>query len=411
MRVVLSLWPLLLSGGVLLGCNGLQSTLLAVRGEAEGFSPLVIGLFLSTYHVGLVAGCRFAPGAIRDVGHIRAFTAFASLASAATLAHAVVIEPAFWLALRVLTGFCFAGLQMIVEAWLNERATNATRGQVLSAYRITDFTAVTLLQSSLVLFDPISFVPFALISVGVSLALVPVALTRVEAPAVPASARLDLGRLWRLSPVAAAGAALVGLVASSFWAMSPIFVAGYGHDPADAGPFIGAIVLGGAVSQWPMGWLSDRFDRRGVLAVAALGAAGVALALPVVAANLPIAALFASATVFGVFALPCFGLTVAHANDQAEPGTALSVNGSLLLLYGVAAIVGPVVAPAIMSVAGPGGLFWFVAAGNVLLAAFCAYRMVTRAAPAVTVPYVPVPRTSPVVFALDPRADVHSVAE
>lgn len=402
MRFVLSLWPLLLSGGLLLGANGLQSTLLAVRGGAEGFSPLIIGLLLSAYFVGLVWGCRAAPAVIRDVGHIRAFVAFASVASAATLLHAVAVNEVVWLALRVATGFAFAGLQMILEAWLNERATNETRGKVLSAYRITDFAAVTALQSSLVLFDAMDFTLFALLSVLVSLALVPVALTTLEAPAPPASAKLDVRALWRLSPVAAAGAALVGLTASSFWSMSPIFLVGYGYEAPDAGPFVGAIILGGALSQAPVGALSDRFDRRGVLLATTVLALLAALTLPL-AASVSLEALLLGAAVFGAFALPGFGLSIAHANDHAAPGTALSANGGMLMLYGVAAIAGPVIASQAIAVFGPAGLFWWVAAGYGALAAFCGYRMTRRAAPEAA-PYVAVPRTSPAVFELDPRA-------
>ena len=405
MRLVLSLWPLLLSGGLLLGANGLQSTLLAVRGGAEGFSGLAVGLLLSAYYVGFVVGCRSVPAIIRDVGHIRAFVAFASVASAATLLHAVAIDETVWLTLRVATGFAFAGLQMVLEAWLNERATNGTRGRVLSAYRITDFAAVTALQSSLVLFDAMDFTLFALLSVLVSLALVPVALTRIEQPAPPASAGLDLGALWRLSPVAVAGAALVGLTASSFWSMSPLFVGGYGYAPSDAGPFVGAIILGGALSQAPIGALSDRIDRRLVLLGTTTLAMLTALGLPLAAA-VSLEALLAAAAVFGACALPGFGLSIAHANDHAEPGTGLSVNGGMLMLYGVTAIIGPVVASQAIAAFGPQGLFWWVAAGYAALSLFCVFRMIRRAAPREAQPYVAVPRTSPTVFALDPRAGV-----
>ncbi|WP_183816320.1 MFS transporter [Parvularcula dongshanensis] len=398
----MSLWPLLLSGGLLLGCNGLQSTLLAVRGGIEGFPVTVIGMFLSAYYVGLVLGCRFAPAFVRDVGHVRSFTAFASIASAATLAHAIVVEPVFWLALRVLTGFSFAAMQMVLEAWLNERSTNATRGRVLSAYRITDFSFVTAMQASLTLFDPQSFVVFSLLSVAISLALVPVALTRVEAPPPPVSTRLHLGRLWRVSPVAFAGAAMVGLAASSYWSMGPVFVRSLGYAGTAAGPFVASIILGGALAQWPVGWLSDRFDRRAVLMSCAVGAAGAAVCLPL-AGTVSFHALLGAGAVFGVFAMPCFGLTVAHANDHADPGEALSVNGGLLLLYGVAAIAGASVAPQAMRLLGPAGLFWWVASVYVVLVFFCAVRMTRRTAPAATAPYVPVPRTTPTAFALDPR--------
>lgn len=407
MRLIVYLFPLLLSGGLLLGANGLQSTLLAVRGGAEGFSPLTVGLLLSAYYVGLVAGCRRAPAIVREFGHIRAFTAFASIASAATLLHAVVVNEVVWLVLRVVTGFSFALLQMVIEAWLNERATNENRGQVLSAYRVTDFAAVTALQSSLVLFNPMDFTLFALLSVLVSIALLPVALTRIEAPAPPSVASLDLRGLYRVSPVAAAGAALVGLTASSFWAMSPVFVARYGFDPSEAGPFVGAIILGGALSQAPVGWLSDKFDRRVVLMSTSAASAIIAIVLPL-AATQSFELLLAAGAIFGACALPGFGLSVAHANDHAAPGTALSVNGGMLLLYGVTAIAGPIIASQAIALFGPAGLFWWVSGGYTALTLFCALRMLRRAAPDAA-PYVAVPRTSPAVFALDPRLDEDEV--
>ena len=404
LRIVGSLWPLFLAAAILLGANALQTTLLAVRGAAEGFPPEVIGLLLSGYYAGLIAGCRLAPTAVRDVGHIRAFTAFASIASAAALAHALLVAPAFWIALRVVTGFCFAGLAMVMESWLNERATNQNRGQVLSVYRVVDFASVTLLQASIGLFDPRSVTLFALLSIGLSLALVPVALSRTEAPAPPASARLDVGRLWRTSPVAVVGSGLVGLAAAAYWGMVPVFTVAKGLDGGAAGLLLGAIVVGGALAQWPVGWLSDHLDRRLVLAASAGGAALTAVLVPV-AAGVGTGALLLAGALFGLFALPCFGLAVAHANDHAGPGEALSVSGGLLMVYAAVAITGPVLAASLMRAFGPDALFGWIAGIYTALAAFALLRTLQRAAPERDEPYVPVPRTTPAVFALDPRAE------
>ena len=410
LRIVASLWPLLLAAAILLGANALQTTLLAVRGAAEGFPPETIGLLLSGYYAGLIAGCRLAPAAVRDVGHIRAFTAFASVASAVALAHALIVHPALWIALRVVTGFCFAGLAMIMESWLNERATNETRGRVLSVYRVVDFASVTLLQAAIGLFDATRFTLFALLSIGLSLALVPVALSRTEAPAPPASARLDVRGLWRTSPVAVVGSGLVGLAAAAYWGMVPVFTVAKGLAPGAAGLLLGAIVVGGAVAQWPSGWLSDRTDRRLVLAASAGGAALTAVLVPLAAAA-GTGALLLSGALFGLFALPCFGLAIAHANDHAGPGEALSVSGGLLLVYAAVAVTGPVVAASIMRTLGPDALFWWIGLIYAGLAAFALLRALQRAAPEREGPYVPVPRTTPAVFALDPRADAPDEAE
>ena len=402
MRAVFSLWPLMVAAALMLSANGLQSTILALRGIAEGFSPTIIGLLLSAYFVGFILGCRYGPGFIAAVGHIRAFTAFASIASAAVIADAIIVDPIWWLLLRSVTGFALASLQMIMESWLNDRADNATRGQVLSVYRIVDFTALTLAQASVALLDPTAFVPFAIMSIALSVALVPVALTKVKAPTVPTEARLDLGRLWSVSPLAAASALGVGITASSFWSMAPLFVTEYGYEAAVVGYFIGAIIFGGAVAQWPVGFMSDRADRRWVITFVSVGAGIVAVFLPW-AAQTSEGALIAVALVFGVFALPGFGLAVAHANDHAEPGQSVSVNGSLLMLYGVAAIAGPIIAPVVMRTLGQASLFYWVSGLYAVLVLFCLYRISQRAAPETQEPYVPVPRTSPAVFELDPR--------
>ena len=403
MKTALSLVSLLFAGALLLGSNGMQSTLLGVRGTLEGFAPLSLALLMTAYFGGFILGCRQAPKIIRDVGHIRAFTAFASIASAAAVSHALIVESWFWIPTRVLTGFCFAGLQMIIESWLNERATNENRGKVLSVYRITDFTSATAFQALLPVFDPESFLPFGVLTILISFALVPVALTRVEAPQIPKEARLNLGRLWRVSPLAAAGAALIGISSSSYWAMGPLFVSGLGYDAEATGLFIGALIFGGALAQWPLGWLSDRMDRRFVII-------GMSIAAAVIAANVPWLAslgeayLIGAGLLFGALAVPAFGLTIAHANDHAEPGTSVAVNGSLLLLYGSAAAMGPLIAAQLMGAFGTDALFYWITFVYGVLTVFGLIRVTQRAAPE-REDYVPVMRTNSGIFELDPRAD------
>jgi MFS family permease len=404
MRLAFSLFSLLFAAALLLGSNGLHSTLLSVRGSLEGFSPSEIALLLTAYYVGFVAGCQRAPTMIAEVGHIRAFTAFASIASAAAVSHALFVESWFWIGTRVITGFCFAGMQMIIESWLNDRATNENRGRILSVYRITDFTSATLFQALLPLFEPRSFVPFGVLTILISFALVPVALTRVPQPMVPRSVKLQFRKLWRLSPLAAAGAALIGLSASSYWSMSPLFVMGLGYPPATAGLFIGALIFGGALAQFPIGQLSDRVDRRHVIIGTAATAVIVAILLPMIAKGGQLSLVLAG-LLFGGAAVPSFGLSIAHANDHAEEGDTLSVNGSLLFLFGVSATVGPLIASQVMRFFGSDALFYWIALVYAVLAVFGLYRLTSREAPLRQEDYIPVMRTNSGLFDLDPRTD------
>ena len=404
MRAALPLFFLIVAGALLLGSNGMASTLLGVRGTLEGFAGLEIASLLAAYYSGFILGCRQAPRIVQDVGHIRAFAAFASIASAAAMSHALVVESWFWIATRIITGFCFAGLQMIIESWLNERATNENRGQVLSVYRLADLISATFFQAILPVFDPSTFVPFGVLTIVISVALVPVALTRSPAPAIPASHKLDLGRLWRVSPLAAFGAACLGFAVSSYWSMGPVFVAGLGYDPEQTGLFVGAIIFGGALSQFPVAFLSDRYDRRHVLIVVSLIATLVSVLVAPIA-SLDLQGLHAAGVLFGMSAVPSFGLVIAHGNDHAEPGDSVAVNGGLLLLYGFAAAAGPLLASGIMAVFGSSALFVWIGVVYAILAAFGLVRLTQRAAPETTEDYVPVLRTQPGIFELDPRAD------
>ncbi|NNU15161.1 MFS transporter [Parvularcula sp. ZS-1/3] len=404
MKVVASLGSLLLAAALLFGSNGMHSTLLGVRGTIEGFAGAEIALLMTAYFGGFILGCRFVPRFIRQVGHIRVFTALASVASAAAISHALFVESWFWIITRIATGFCFAGLQMIIESWINDRATNENRGQVLSVYRIVDFTSATFFQALLPVFNPESFVPFGVLTILISFALVPVALTRIEAPKVPKSAKLDLKRLWTVSPLAAAGAALIGLSASSYWAMGPIFVSGLGYPAETTGLFVGALIFGGALAQWPLGWVSDKTDRRYVIIGLASLAVVLAFLVPTIAA-VSQTTLILAGLMFGAVSVPSFGLTIAHANDHAEPGTSVAVNGGLLLLYGSAATIGPIVASQLMGLFGSNFLYYWIAIIHIALVVFGLLRLRQRAAPETREDYVPVLRTQPGMFELDPRRD------
>lgn len=421
MRLIIgALLPLLASAGILYTGNNLQNTLLAVRGNSEGFDITLIGALLSAYFVGFIVGCRYAPRPIAAVGHIRAFSAFASIASAAALGHAVFVEPKVWLLLRVVVGFCMAGVAMIIESWLNEMASNDNRGRVLSVYRLVDLGSAALGQALLVLAHPSSFVLFSLTSVLISLALVPVALADRTTPATIHAAKLDVSGLVQRSPLAAYGALLIAAAVTAFFALAPVYIQEMGYDSDVVALFMASAIVGAALSQWPLGLLSDRVERTRVIVLAALMAAMGASAFLLVT-SLPLWALLMMAGVFGAFAFTVFGICIAHANDLAEQGSYIETNASLFLLYGVGAVVGPLAASTLMEWFGPSALFVFAAVIYALLAMVGLARR-QREVEAALEPddkdsYVAlagvgaIPVGTPESLELDPRMHDESVAE
>ena len=405
-KMIRILSALLLAAFFLIAGNGLQGTLLAVRGNLEGFPLLMVGFLMSAYFIGFTLGCRVAPRMVKRVGHIRSFTALASVASAAALAYALAVHPLVWIALRIITGFTIAGLYMIIESWINETATNERRGRILAVYRVTDLTAGTLGQALLAAADPSKFALFAIVSILISLALVPVAMTTTSQPRPIASTKLDLAKLFRISPLAAVGSLSVGLANGAFWAVGAVYVQKLAFDIHAVATFMTTVVIAGALSQWPLGLLSDRIDRRIVIIIAAAlcSASGVFLA---VAGASSVAMLLYGAFAFGFTAMSIFGLSVAHANDRAEPHEYVTLAAGLLMLYGAGAILGPVIAPLAMNAIGPQALFIHTAVVYGALTVFGLFRVVQRdAAPREDrEAYVSVPRTSPTVFEMDPRAE------
>jgi MFS family permease len=376
LRAISAILPLLLAAAILLAGNGLQGTLLAVRANLEGFQTPMIGVLMSAYFGGFVLGCRLNPTFIKSVGHIRTFLALASIASASALIHPLFVQVWIWALLRAVTGYCFAGLIMVIESWINERATNKNRGQILSVYRVIDLTATTTGNALLATANPADFHLFAVVSILMSIALVPVALTKSDAPKPIETARLDLPRLFRLSPVAAVGAPLIGLANSSFWAVGAVYAQRLGYDNALIASFISVVIIGAALLQWPLGWISDRTDRRRVMfASSALGIASC-IALAEFGARSPEYLLFFGALV-GAFVIPMFGLNAAHANDHAPADQAVSTNGGLLLLHGLGSVVGATLGAIVMANFGPSSLFIYIASVYAVFASFCFYRILT----------------------------------
>ncbi|WP_207538205.1 MFS transporter [Sabulicella rubraurantiaca] len=380
MRALLSpISALLLSVAILIMGNGLQSTLLPVRASFEEFDPTEIGLQGSSYFLGFVVGCILGGRMIQRVGHIRTFAALASVASTVVLIHAMVVEPFTWAVLRAITGFCFAGLYLVIESWLNERAGNENRGMVMGVYTMINLGVIVIGQMMLTLSDPSRFPLFALASILVSLAAVPVALTGAAPPAPLAEARLRPLKLYRISPVGVVGAMMAGVASGAFWALGPAYVVAMGADTRQVAIFMSIAVLGGALIQWPIGRLSDRLDRRIVVIGACLvgAASGVGLVMGVDETGLPMALL---AALFGAAAFPLYAICAAHAFDHTAPSDFVEASSGLLLANGLGAVAGPLLASVLMRISGPSGLFMATAVAHLLLAGFVAWRITRRAA-------------------------------
>lgn len=397
---------LLLSASILMMGNGLFGVLIPIRASIEQFSSYDIGVMGSVHFAGLMIGCLLWPRVIANVGHIRAFAALTALATITPLAHAIWTVPPVWWALRGLNGLVFAGLFMIIESWLTGASQPETRGRVLGAYAMTNLTVVTGGMLLISVGEPASFELFSLVAILYSLAAVPIALTPRSAPQPPPTARMRLGWLITVSPAAVYGCFAAGLVNSAFWTFSPLFAQGSGLSIGDTALFMSLTVLGGAISQWPIGRLSDRLGRRAVcIVVCAVGAmAGIALFL-LADSGAPV--LFLLGVLYGSMAFTVYTLCVAHANDLVRRKRAVEVSSGLLLVFSVGAILGPVMVSVIRHKFGLGGLFLHTAMAHASIAVVMLVRAQVR--PKLPTkhkePFVLVPRTTPAVFELDPRGE------
>ncbi len=373
-----AVFALLLSFGLLLLANGLFGTLLGVRASIEGFPASVTGLIMSGYFVGLFAGAFRAIQVVANVGHIRAFAAFASIMSVAALCHVLLVDPVVWFGLRVAGGFCMAGMVLVTESWLNERAEGANRGQVMALYMITNYLGAALGQLLLPLADPAKFQLFSVVSIIYSLALVPVLLTRAAAPTPARAVRASFSELWRTSPLGLVGACCAGANNASFYSLGPVFARNIGLDLPQTSLFMSTVLVGGLVMQWPVGRLSDRFDRRWVLilvaAVTSIAAAGMVLVEPG-------AVLLANAFVYGGMCFVVYSVALSHTNDFADTEKRVQTATGLIIAYAVGAVLGPIITGALMGSFSARALFAFAGLVMAFLALFAIFRMFRRATP------------------------------
>ncbi|HEX5779615.1 MAG TPA: MFS transporter [Xanthobacteraceae bacterium] len=371
---------LLIGVALLLAGAGLQITLLPLRGSAEGFGTFALGVIGSAYYVGFVTGCLTGPYVIVRAGHIRAFTALVALAAAAVLAYGLAPYAVAWAIFRGITGFCLAGFYLVIESWLNDRASNETRGFVMSSYVAVNLAALAVGQMLVTLYPIDGYRSFMLAGILTALAIVPVALTRSAQPAPITIVRFRPRQLYEAAPVSLVSCFMIGISLGAFWALGPLSVGGEGFSVAEVAGFMSIAVVGGAVAQYPVGRMSDRIDRRLVLLALLVGSGAVSLVLGLFA---PMGtALAALGFLFGALAMPGYSMAAAHGYDKTAREDMVPTGATMLLANGLGSMSGPIAAAGVMSFAGPRSLFLFIAGTQVALAGFVFYRTKVQAPPA-----------------------------
>jgi MFS family permease len=349
-------WPLLLGMGVLMLGAGLQSTLLGVRATLEGFPTPVTGVIMSCYYIGYLLGTVAAPRLLRRVGHIRVFAALAAVASAAILVQGTFVNPVPWAAMRLLTGLCFAGIYVVAESWLNDRASRTNRGRLLALYMLILYVGLGAGQFLLPLFDDRAPTPFMLVSILISLAMVPIVVSAQPLPERAIPRKVRYRDLYRNSPLGVVAVCVSGLISSIIFSMGPVYAHLNGLETTHVAIFMAVSICAGALTQYPVGRLSDRMDRRTVIA-------GVCTLATVVAGSIvaframPHALFLLLTACFSGFALTLYSLAVSHVNDKLEPAEMVAASSALLRMNGAAAAFGPVVMGSLIQGFGPAAYF------------------------------------------------------
>lgn len=395
---------LLLAILMLMAGSGFMATLIGVRLERAGHGALVVGAVGTAYFLGLVIGSLKAGRLVGRVGHIRAFAAFVSLFSASTLSYALYDFPLLWGGLRLVDGFCIAGVYVCLESWLNERAESSTRGTVLAGYMIALYIGQALGQFLLNLSDVKPSLPFVVASILISLSAIPVALTHIAAPPPFSGETLPVRTLYAISPLGVVGAVVTGLMLGAFYALGAVYAHRLGMDLPTVAIFMSTVIFGGVALQWPLGLLSDRFDRRKVIVFAFAGALAAGLGIALVSG--PGILLLALAALFGGLSFALYPLCVAHANDRLDAEQRVAASGGLVLAYSAGAAAGPLAAAGVMTLTGAAGLFLFIAtcSGGALMFGLWRQARVLPVPAEQQQSYQVLPRTTPMSAALDPHA-------
>ncbi|WP_419739873.1 MFS transporter [Ruegeria sp.] len=379
-QVLSTAWALLLGMGLLMVGNGLQGTILGVRGEIEGFSTLEMSFVMSAYFMGFLGGSRLAPEMIRRVGHVRVFAALASFISAVMIMYPMLTDPIAWFLGRAVIGFCFSGVYVTAESWLNNAASNENRGQALSLYMIVQMLGIISAQGLVLLGDPAGYEIFVIASILVSVSFAPILLSISPTPAFDTTKPMTLRELMSKSPLGCVGMFLLGGVFSAQFGMAAVYGARAGLSLIEISTFVAAFYIGAIVLQYPLGWFSDRMDRRFLILLAAAMGGASAVAGMLFGVNFPI--LLVTAFFIGGMSNPLYSLLIAHTNDFLDREDMAAASGGLLFINGLGAIAGPLITGWLMGdgIFGPPGFFLFIAALLFAMAGYAMYRMTQRAA-------------------------------
>lgn len=393
MRILVSLVALFLSVILLqLGTGGV-APLDALSGAKLGFTTAQIGMLGSAHFMGFFIGCWWAPRLMGSVGHSRAFAAFTAAGTIGLIAHMMVVDPLAWAILRLGSGLCVAGCYTVIEAWLQAKVTNETRGRAIAVYRIVDVCGSLAAQLVIGVLNPAAYFSYNLLAIICCAALLPLAITRAVQPATPPAPRLRPAMAWARSPLAAAGVIVSGVSSAAFRMVGPVYGLQVGLTADMIALFLAAFVLGGALAQFPLGWLADKHDRRAVLMWLSVAAA-LSCAVTVATAAMGTLPIFLAAGLFGAATMPIYSVATAHAHDFASDDERVELSAALMFLYAIGAIASPMISSGLIDSFGPAAMFAFIAAIHVGLLAFGAARALVGPAPPGRTRYVYTPRTS-----------------
>ncbi|KIC46130.1 MFS transporter [Tateyamaria sp. ANG-S1] len=393
MRMLISFAALFLSVILLQLSSGALGPLDALSGLVLDFTRQEIGLLGSAHFLGFFIGCWWAPRLMGSVGHSRAFAAFTAAGAIGLIAHMLVVDPMAWAVMRVASGMCVAGCYTVIEAWLQSKVTNESRGRTMAVYRVMDMGASLAAQLVIGVLEPASYVSYNILAIVCCAALLPLTLTKVKQPETPAAPRLRPRLAAQRSPLAAAGVVVAALSSASFRMVGPIYGQEVGLNTQQIAWFMAAFVLGGAIAQYPVGWLADKYDRRWVL-IWLSGAAVASCGITAFATGLNAIGIMITAGLFGLTTFPIYSVAAAHAHDFADSSERVELSAALMFYFALGAIAAPFTASALIDAFGPPALFAMIAVGHVALIIFGLARMRARATPSERTRYVYAPRTS-----------------
>ena len=403
MRLLISFAALFLSVILLQLSTGGVGPLDAISGLTLGFDKEQIGFLGSAHFVGFFIGCWWVPRLMGNVGHSRAFAVCTALGAMGLIGHTLTEDPLAWAAMRIASGLCMAGCYTVIEAWLNAKVTNENRGRAMGTYRIADLSASLAAQLLIAVLPPAAYVSYNLLAILCCAALLPLTMTKASQPEIPDAPRLRPGLAWNCSPLAVAGVIVAALSSASFRMVGPIYGQEVGLQVGQIAFFLASFVLGGALAQYPLGWLADKYDRRWVL-IWLSAIAIVSCAITMAASGTGTIGVMLAAAGFGFTTFPIFSVSAAHANDFATSEQRVELSAALMFWYALGAIASPYISSALIDSFGPPALFAYVAAGHVLLIVFGLSRMRARPAPEDRTRYVYAPRTSFTIGRLLKRA-------